>query len=343
MTEPVPHMLPQAAATPPVPVALQVRHETLYRYESPVSLAQHRAHLRPLEDLFQQLIDHRLEIEPPPAFRRDSFDALGNAQTHFSLAQPHGQLRVCATSRLQVSPRFDTLQPEASPPWEALAASLRYVAGAAFEPAVEFLAPSPFVPRLAELRAYAQPSFPPGCPVAVGTLHLMQRLHAEFAYDSHSTQVDTPLAQAFAQRRGVCQDFAHLLIGSLRMLGLPARYVSGYLLTQPPEQAEGSAPMLGADASHAWVQVWCPRTPGVPSGPAAGRAAGWLSVDPTNNLVPRTAHVRVALGRDYGDVTPLRGVIRGGGRHQLTVAVHTRVAPAPADPAAGVARSLHGS
>jgi transglutaminase-like putative cysteine protease len=338
-----------------------VRHETAYRYASAVSVAQHRAHLRPLEDAFQRLHAHTLEIEPAPAHRRDSVDALGNVQTHFGLVQPHTRLRVCATSVLQVTARFEGLQPEASPPWEALARSLRYVAGAALQPAVEFLAPSPFVPRLAELRAYALPSFPPGCPVAVGALHLMQRLHADFHYQSHSTQVDTPLAQAFAQRRGVCQDFAHLLIGALRMLGLPARYASGYLLTYAPEapgQAGSledgqpdparAAPMLGADASHAWVQVWCPGTSGVPQGDGFGRASGWLSLDPTNNLVPRAGHVRLALGRDYGDVTPLRGVIRGGGRHQLAVAVSTRVVPPLPPPSTGggvgaVARSLHGS
>jgi transglutaminase-like putative cysteine protease len=146
-------------------------------------------------------------------------------------------------------------------------------------------------------------------------LELMQRLHEDIAYKSQSTQIDTPLAQAFAQRRGVCQDFAHLMAGAMRMWGLPVRYVSGYLLTNAPED---DAVMLGADASHAWVQVWCPGTPGVPED-------GWLDLDPTNNLVPGSGHVRVAVGRDFGDVTPLRGVIRGGGGHHvLTVGVSTR-------------------
>lgn len=332
-------------------LALEVRHETVYRYQSPVSLAQHQVHLQPLSDAFQALQAHALEIEPRPAFRRDSPDALGNAQTHFSLVQQHRQLRVCATSRVLVRARFESLRAEESPPWEPLAEGLRYVAGAPFEPAVEFVAPSPYVPWLRELRAYAQPSFPPACPVAVGALHLMQRVHADFKYESRSTQVDTPLAQVFAMRRGVCQDFAHLLIGCLRVLGLPARYVSGYLLTNPPG---GGAPLLGADASHAWVQVWCPGTPGVPATGVAGIAgaaglagpaspAGWLSLDPTNNLVPARGHVRVAIGRDYGDVTPLRGVIRGGGRHELVVGVRTRVLGAGGDAggADGMARSLH--
>jgi transglutaminase-like putative cysteine protease len=324
--------MPYAGDAPAVPaLTLEVRHETVYRYASPVSLAQHQAHLQPLTDAWQELTAFALEIEPPAAFRRDSADALGNVQTHFSLARPHESLRVCATSRVRVSARFTGLQPLASPPWDVLAAGLHYVARAPFEPAVEFVAPSPYVPRLAELRSYAAPSFPPGCPVAQGAIDLMHRLHADFKYESQSTEVDTPLEEVLAQRRGVCQDFAHLLIGCLRMLGLPARYVSGYLLTQAPG---GSAALVGADASHAWVQVWCPGTPGVPQRGTAGdlgaaRNAGWLSLDPTNDLVPAAGHVRVAVGRDFGDVTPLRGVIRGGGRHQLAVAVSTRVVDEP--------------
>jgi transglutaminase-like putative cysteine protease len=176
------------------------------------------------------------------------------------------------------------------------------------------------VPRLAELRAWALPSFAAGRPVLAGALDLMQRLHADFEYCSDSTQIDTPLAKAFAQRAGVCQDFAHLMTGAMRMLGLPVRYVSGYLLTRPLGEA---ADLLGADASHAWVQVYAPGTPGLPG--------DWLDLDPTNNLIPGIGHVRLAVGRDFGDVTPLRGVIRGGGRHTLAVAVRTRsIEPGPA-------------
>jgi transglutaminase-like putative cysteine protease len=198
-------------------------------------------------------------------------------------------------------------------PWEAARDALRYTAGAPFEPAVEFVQPSPYVPRLAALRAYAAPSFPTGRPVAQGAVELMQRIHRDFEYRPASTAVDTPLAQAFALRGGVCQDFAHLMIGALRMLGLAARYVSGYLLTTPPA---GQAALVGADASHAWVQVHCPA--------AGGGPGSWLELDPTNARLPDTQHVRLAVGRDYGDVTPLRGVIRGGGRHTLEVRVDTR-------------------
>ena len=304
-------------------LVLDVVHETRYDYAATVSLAHHLAHLQPLDDAHQQLLACTLDVDPVPAQHRDSRDALGNAQRHFSLLQPHDRLRVRAASRVRVWPRFAGLQPALSPAWDEVAGRLRYVARAPFLPEVEFAMPSPHVPRLEVLRDYAAPSLPAGRPVAEAALELMHRVHADFAYDSDSTEIDTPLAQVVEHRRGVCQDFAHLLAGALRMWGLPARYVSGYLLTRAPE---GGGPMLGADASHAWVQVWCPGTTGVPD---EGPGAGWLDLDPTNDLVPGSGHVRLAVGRDYSDVTPLRGVIRGGGgSHTLSVAVRTRVAEA---------------
>lgn len=294
---------------------LEVSHETRYDYSAPVSLAHHLAHLRPLSDSHQQLLAFDLDIEPPPAHSRDGCDTMGNAERHFSLAVAHRQLRVRATSRVQLRPRFADLQPESAPPWETLAARLRYVARAGLIPEVEFALPSPYVPRLAALRRFALASFTPGRPLAAAAIDLMQRVHTRFAYKTRSTQIGTPLGEVWEHQRGVCQDFAHVMIGAMRMLGLPARYVSGYLLTRSSE----GALMQGADASHAWVQAWCPGTLGVP-------ADGWLDLDPTNNVVPGAGHVRVAVGRDFGDVTPLHGVIRGGGRHTLHVSVSTRVA-----------------
>jgi transglutaminase-like putative cysteine protease len=330
-------------------LTLEVTHETRYDYAAPVSLAHHLAHLQPLQDSFQTLLGFDLEVAPRPEQTHNSIDSQGNQLRHFSLMQTHSRLLVRSRSRVRVAPRFVGLQPQASPAWDALASSLRYTAHAPFQPAVEYALPSPFVPRLHALLGYALPSFPPGRPIAEAAMDLMQRVHADFAYVSQSTRVDTPLAEVWTRKTGVCQDFAHLMAGALRMLGLPARYVSGYLLTHAPDAGSGSGtsgggtpgsgtsggdlsgagtPMVGADASHAWVQVWCPHTPGVP-------AAGWLDLDPTNNLVPSTGHVRLAVGRDFGDVTPLRGVIRGGGgQHQLSVAVSTRrLAPEGALPA----------
>ncbi len=295
---------------------LEVIHETRYDYAAPVSLAHHRAHLKPLEDAAQRRLGFELQIAPAPEQQREGTDSFGNAVGHFSLLAPHETLTVRAASRLRLTARFTGLEPAASPRCGELAARLRYVARAPFDPAVEFTLPSPFVPRLEALRHYGQRSLAPARPVAEAAIELMHRLHADFRYESRSTEVDTPLEKAFEQKRGVCQDFAHLMAGVLRMAGLPVRYVSGYLLTRAPE---GGAAMLGADASHAWVQVYCPGTPGVP-------ADGWLDLDPTNDLVPGASHVRVAVGRDFGDVTPLKGVIRGGGRHTLSVAVTTRLA-----------------
>ncbi len=298
---------------------LDIVHETHYAYTAPVTLAHHLAHLVPLQDTHQRLRSFELQVEPAPtAASRESRDAAGNRQHHFTLAQAHESLRVVAHSVVEVAPRFDALDAAAAPPWEQVVQDLRYVARAPYLPEVEYGQPSPYVPRLPGLRALAAPLLTPGRPVAQVALALMEHIHDEFAYVAASTEVDTPLRQVLEHRRGVCQDFAHLMAGALRVHGLPARYVSGYLLTRSPEDG---AQMLGADASHAWVQVWCPGTPGVP-------ADGWLDLDPTNRVVPGAGHVRVAVGRDYGDVAPLRGVIRGGGaRHRLAVAVHTRVLP----------------
>jgi transglutaminase-like putative cysteine protease len=303
---------------PVVGSSLMVVHDTRCDYGAPVAHAHHAAHLRPLEDDAQQVQAFELLIEPAPAQCQGEVDAFGNWRHRFELVTPHQVLQVRSTSRVTVAARFGGLRPEASPAWETVRERLRYVARASFEPAVEFVQPSPYVPwpepGLAGLRAWAATSLTPGRPVAEAALDLMRRLHDEWAYRPRSTEVDTPLATAFAQRAGVCQDFAHLLIGACRLHGLAARYVSGYLLTEP--QA-GQPALLGADASHAWVQVWCPGTPGVP-------VDGWLDLDPTNRLVPAAGHIRVAVGRDFGDVTPLRGVIRGGGTHSLTVGVTTR-------------------
>ena len=295
---------------------LEVVHETRYAYSSPVATAQHRLHLRPLQDERQTLLDWHLVTDPTPGHERHGRDVFGNELSWVQVDRPHSHLAITATSRVQVMPS-PPLDAHATVSWESLRDRLRYMAAGHFEPAVEFAQPSPFVPRLAALRDWAAASFACGTPVGLGALDLMHRLHDGFEYRSRSTEVHTPLAQAFAQRAGVCQDFAHLMIGGLRMLGLPARYVSGYLLTV----TEGDrAPLVGADASHAWVQVWCPST--LDAGPP-GQGA-WVDLDPTNDLVVSTDHVRLAVGRDYGDVAPVRGVIQGGGRHGLSVGVTTR-------------------
>jgi transglutaminase-like putative cysteine protease len=297
---------------------LEVEHVTRYRYATPVSLAHHLAYLRPLDGATQQVEHFTLAIEPAPSHQSLDLDRLGNPRSCFMLDRPHKMLEVRSTSRVRAcaAPPLDA---DTTAPWEAVAQGLRYRAGAPFEPAAEFVHASPYVPALDALHAWAAESFVPGRPVARVGLDLMARLHARMTYSSDSTEVDTPLADVFDSAEGVCQDFAHLLIGALRSHGLAARYVSGYLLTRAPETGASDAPWLGADASHAWVAVWCPMADGSP--------AHWLELDPTNHVVPSLSHVRVAVGRDYGDVTPLRGVIRGGGEHTLAVSVRTQRLP----------------
>lgn len=320
MNRPVAAVATEPPGQAPVPAVmrLQVDHETQYRYGAPVDTAHHVAFLRPLDTPWQQVDAFDLDIDPVPMNRSDGRDVFGNERVFFTSTRPHRSLRVHAHSQVTVRSRAAAFAPDRSLPWEAVRERLCYVAGRAYEPASLYIAPSPFVPRLEGLRDYARASFRPGRPMAMAALDLMHRIHSDFAYEPASTVIDTPLVDVLAQRRGVCQDFAHLFVGALRVMGLAARYVSGYLLTRP---AEGQPAMTGADASHAWAAAWCPGAYG--DGPSSPEG-DWLELDPTNDLVPDTAHVRVAIGRDYGDVTPLRGVIRGGGQHDLSVRVTTR-------------------
>lgn len=292
-------------------VTLDIAHETSYAYGARVDLAQHLAHLRPRAMPGQRVDEAQIDIDPAPQQWTRSTDVFGNARDAFALYAPHEALRVVARSRVVLervgSPARMPIDEVASQAWDRVAHACQYRAGSSFIAASEFLFPSPFVPRLAPLREYAAASLAPDRPLLASATELMQRIHEDFTYDGEATEIHTPLSQVFKARRGVCQDFAHLMIGALRAFDLPARYVSGYLLTQPPP---GQPRLLGADASHAWVSVWCP-------------PVGWVDFDPTNAVLPgeALAHVTVAVGRDYGDVIPLRGVIRGGGEHELRVAV----------------------
>lgn len=288
-------------------------HDTIYRYDSAVLLSQQIAHLRPRPLARQRCLAHALEVSPAPARLAEREDFFGNPVTAFSLDAPHDRLHVRASSRVGLEP---AAWPEAAatPGWEAARDHLRDALSghaplqAAARDAGQYRFASPFVPLGAEAAVYAEyaaRAFTPGRPLAEAVCALSACIHAEFRYDPAATGVATPLAQVFAERHGVCQDFSHLMIACLRALGLAARYVSGYLLTAPPP---GQPRLVGADASHAWVAVWCP-------------GLGWLDIDPTNDLQPGTGHITLAWGRDYGDVCPLRGVILGGGAQRIEVAV----------------------
>lgn len=289
---------------------LQVIHETRYHYQPVVETAQHMAYLRPCCHAAQQLLNHTLEVSPQPAQLREMPDVYGNVRSFFSLQVPHDELTVVARSL--VSTHAHTL-PGSGQPWELARERFRFRAGRPFDPAAEFVFASPFVPHHAEFAAYAQPSFAVGASVLNVALDLMRRIHNDFSYESQSTQINTPALQALAQRKGVCQDFAHIMLACLRTMGLPARYVSGYLLTEP---APGTIKLVGSDASHAWVGVYVADLP---------EGARWCDFDPTNNQwgwhAPGVDYVTLATGRDFGDVSPLRGVIHGGASHTLQVGV----------------------
>ena len=283
---------------------LHISHVTHYNYASRVDLAMHLLHLQPLSRADQQLEDFRLDIDPPATRNQASLDYFGNPQHHLTLTTPHHALTVRAESRVRRLAAA-TPKPSASLAWESVRAAMRYRAGQPWLPAAEFCFPSAFVPLHPAFQAYAQLEFTPGRPLLEAAIGLMARIHHEFTYATASTDLTTPALEAFSRRQGVCQDFAHIMIACLRSLGLPARYVSGYLLTQPPP---GQPRLLGVDASHAWLAVWCPQH-------------DWVELDPTNNLIAAQSHAVIACGRDYADVAPLRGVIQGGGSHTLSVAV----------------------
>lgn len=294
---------------------LSVEHETLYRYGTPVDQAHHLACLRPLVDAGQKVQDFRLQVTPTPAQWRNRVDDHGNERAYFALHSAHRELRVMAQSHVWVADRYEGLDPTRGATCGAVRDMLTYRVHAPFEPASEYLYPSPYVPHLEPLREYAAQSLLPDRPLAEAAIELMQRIYDDFDYAPASTDISTPVLDVFIERKGVCQDFAHLMLACLRATGLAGRYVSGYLLTRPPE---GQPALVGADASHAWVSVWVP-------GLGQDLAGDWLDLDPTNACVPGHHHVRVAHGRDFGDVTPLRGVIRGGGEHTFLVRVTTRL------------------
>ena len=289
---------------------LQVTHDTHYRYQPAVETAQHMAYMQPIAHATQTVLDFALHVNPQPAQMRQSQDVYGNSRCFFALQMPHEVLSVVAHSLVVTQPSTPL---ESTVAWETVREQFRYHAGKGFDAASEFVHPSPFVPRHMEFASYARASFAAGTPLLAACVDLTRRIFEDFTYETQSTQINTPARQALAQRKGVCQDFSHIMIACLRTLGLPARYVSGYVLTQPPE----SQPRLvGSDASHAWVSVYLLDLP---------EGQRWCNFDPAHNRwawhAPAADYVTVATGRDFGYVSPLRGVIHGGARHVLTVGV----------------------
>jgi transglutaminase-like putative cysteine protease len=284
-------------------VKYRVRHATIYSYREPVDLATHMLHLTPRALDHQQVMRAMLQVTPGPARSTRGTDHFGNTVTWMFLDLPHAEFEVTMEAEVNVAfppPPSD----EATPPWEEVATAAR--AGGSAWKASEFAFESPMAPLEQVVGAYAAASFPPRRPILAGLRDLTARIRREFVFRPGVTTISTPVAKVLQLRAGVCQDFTHLMISGLRWLGLPARYVSGYVRTRPPP---GMARRRGADQSHAWVGAWL------------GPSHGWVDLDPTNDLVVSDEHVVLGWGRDYGDVSPVRGVILGGGRHNLTVSV----------------------
>ncbi len=282
----------------------RVTHTTTYDYSEPVTVSHHVARLQPRATPTQRKIEFELRVTPEPSVRTLHTDYFGNSATFFSIEQLHSELEVTAISTVEVvadpQPALDV-----SPAWETVAEMFRDPVSPVVAEAYQFVFDSPLLRANPLLAEYARESFKPGTPLLVGVRDLTARIHRDFKFDPTATTVSTPLLEVFEKRHGVCQDFAHLAIACVRSLGLAARYVSGYLLTEPPP---GEPRLVGADYSHAWFSVFCPHL-------------GFVDFDPTNDCLPSERHVTAAIGRDFSEVSPLAGVVTGGGHHALKVAV----------------------
>jgi len=282
----------------------RIRHTTTYTYSTPVSVCHNELRLRPRDCRQQTCTFHELLVFPKPTAFNPVLDYFGNTVTFFALQESHQALTMTANSMVTLTP-VDIPLLTAPPAWEDVRERLRRDRSVAGLEAYQYVFDSPYVSTSPALRVYALPSFAPGRPLLDAVWDLTRRIHIDFTYTPQATSIHTPLDEVLQDRRGVCQDFAQVQIGCLRALGLAARYVSGYLVRQP---APDHAPPLETQASHAWIAVYCP-------------GYGWVDVDPTNNVFPLAGHITVAYGRDYGDVSPIKGVFFGGGEQTMEVTV----------------------
>lgn len=284
----------------------RITHVTHYTYSKQVSSCYNLAHLSPRNSDRQTCNSSFINIDPGASSISETEDFFGNKACYFTVQTPHDALTVKAVSEVEIKPIGSLLDTAFPIAWDEVRNTLMSSTRSEDLDARQYLLESPFVSTHPDLDAYAKASFTPGRPVLEAVHDLMERIHNDFEYDPHITTIATPLSEVFAHRKGVCQDFAHFAISCLISHGVPARYVSGYLETIPPP---GQKRMVGADASHAWFSVYVPNF-------------GWADFDPTNNQIPMERHITTAWGRDYGDVTPLKGVIFGGGKkHKLSVSV----------------------
>lgn len=281
----------------------RIRHRTTYEYSGRIDLCHSLAHLAPRTEGGLLIDSHEIQITPAPDFQSERRDYLGNTTHHFSIQNSHKSLDV--VSQLTVrKPGIDPVRPASKTNWDKLRinGADTDATGALFG---HFLLPTPACPQLESVRDYLKPSLSPGADVMKVVNDLMRRVHTDFAYTPGATSTTTPLAEVMEHRKGVCQDFAHVMIAALRSAGIPCRYVSGYLETAPPP---GRQRLRGADASHAWIEAWAPD-------------CGWVGFDPTNNKLPGARHIKICHGRDYFDVQPIRGLFLGSGTQKLSVEV----------------------
>jgi len=301
---------------------LAITHDTCYCYSPAVQTAQHVAHLQAADTPCQKVLSHRMQVAPDATVRHN-IDAFLNHRAYWELTKPHDGLIVRAFTEIDTRP---VALPSSVQTWESVREHFRYRVGHAGDVHSGFVFGSHHAPVHEAFLAYAQDSFTPGRPLVQAAQDLTARMHQDFRYETASTDINTPALEALEDKRGVCQDFAHILLACLRSLGLSARYVSGYLLTQPPP---GQERLVGSDASHAWASVYLPEL-------ATHACQGWLDLDPTNDRTgwasPGEDYVRLAVGRDFADVSPLRGVLQGGGAHTLEVAVTVTPSPPSSSP-----------
>jgi transglutaminase-like putative cysteine protease len=286
-----------------------VSHRTAYAYRKPVLQSQHLLHLAPRKSARQRVLRHGLLIEPAPSAQVERVDYFGNSSTILTVDEEHAELVIHARSTVEVHAP-DLPIPALSAPWEEVASRALQSMREIDVGVLQFVSASRHTRIGAEVISYARPSFARERPILDATLDLTRRIYDDFTFDSTATDISTPVSHVLQERRGVCQDFAHLAIACLRGVGLPARYVSGYLLTYPPP---GMEKLQGADASHAWISVWVPEV-------------GWVDFDPTNGVIPTEEHITLAYGRDYDDVSPVSGVLLGGSRQTMSVVVDVTVA-----------------
>ncbi|MGY0575109.1 transglutaminase family protein [Bradyrhizobium sp. RDM12] len=286
-----------------------IRHVTTYEYQTPVSFARCTLRLEPRDGNGQELISHKIEIRPRPSERNVRRDFFGTLTESIVIEAAHRNLRIDSRSRVSVE-RKPPARDAASPSWESIRDLAFEATSLGPSSPIGYVFASPLVPVLRPVSAYAAGSFAPEKGILAGAVDLMHRIRTEFRYDPKATAISTPLDEVFDKRHGVCQDFAHVMIAGLRGLGLPAAYVSGYLRTIPPA---GQPRLQGADATHAWVSLWC------------GAELGWVDFDPTNDLLVADDHIVLAVGRDFSDVSPVDGIIVGSPKQKLGVAVDVQL------------------